>query len=423
MSLRLFGLALVLSLIPVGGHAEEWPGWRGPRGDGTSRETGIPLDWNATNKVLWKVPIPGRGYSSPIVWGDRLFVTTCLEKEQKRVLLCLERTTGKTLWERTVLSAPLEQKHRLNSFASATPATDGKHVYVAFLAYPNMEVACYDFQGNQVWMTSPGQLLSRHGFCSSPVLYKDLVILNGDQDAKAYLVALDRKTGKERWRVDRPNRTRSYCTPILIHTPESPEQTQLVLSGSKCVTGYDADTGKLLWIIDGPTEQYVASLVYHQGVLCMTAGFPEFHLMGIDPEGRGNITHTRYVLWHIPHEENGPKGASYVPSPIAANGLFFVISDRGYLNCLEARTGKRLWMEQLGRRHSASPILLQGQLLLPDDQGFVHVVAPTREFQPIRKIALGDECYASPAVANGRLYFRTLKYLWCMGEEAGATER
>jgi outer membrane protein assembly factor BamB len=417
MTVRSALLPLLCTFWALPLWAEEWPGWRGPRGDGTSGETNVPLKWGKDENVRWKAPIPGVGHSSPVVWGDRVFVTSCLEKDEKRLLLCLGRRDGKVLWERVVLTAKLEHKHKLNSHASATPVTDGKHVWVAFLDYPNMQVACYDFEGNKVWQRSPGTLLSTHGFCSSPVLHKDLLILNGDQDAPAYLVALDKETGAERWRADRPNRTRSYCTPILIRSARKPDVTQLVLSGSKCVTGYDADTGKLLWIVDGPTEQYVASLVFHQGILFLTTGFPEFHLMGINPDGEGNITRTDFVSWHIPHRDNGPKGASYVPSPIAADGRFYVVSDLGYLSCLEAKTGKRLWMERLGRHHSASPVLADGRLYFPDDDGTTWVVKVSDKFEVLAKNALGEECYASPAVSRGQIFLRTLNHLWCIGEK------
>lgn len=426
MKVRMIVLTVALLASTAAVRAEEWPGWRGPRGDGTSAETSVPLTWGKTKNIRWKTPIPGKGHSSPIVWGDRVFVTTCREKQGERVLLCLDRKDGRVLWERVVLTSPLERKHNLNSFASSTPATDGKHVWVAFLAFPKMEVACYDFDGKLIWKRSPGKLLSVHGFCSSPILHKDLVILNGDQDARgkdrAYLVALEKVTGKERWRIDRPNRTRSYCTPILIASKKQPGVTQLVLSGSKCVTGYDADTGKPLWIIDGPTEQYVASLVYHHDILFLTTGFPEYHLMGISPDGHGNITHGKQILWHIPHRDNGPKGASYVPSPIAFGGYFFVVSDLGYLSCLEAKTGKRLWMERLGRHHSASPVLVEGHLLFPADDGTTYVLKAGPTFEVVHKNVLGDECYASPAVAHGELFLRGLHNLYCIGRPERTTK-
>lgn len=409
-------LALVWFAVPL--IAENWPGWRGPRGDGSSHEKNPPLTWNETSNIRWKTSLPGKGHSSPIVWGERVFVTTCLEDKGERVLLCLQRRDGKILWQRVVLTAKLERKHTLNSFASATPVTDGQHVWVAFLAYPDMQVACYDFNGNQVWMRSPGKLLSVHGFCSSPILYKGLVILNGDQDAEAYLVALDKQTGAERWRVDRPNRTRSYCTPILIHTRNKPDVTQLVLSGSRSVTAYDADSGKLLWMIHGPTEQYVASLVFLDDVLFLTTGFPEYHLMGISPEGEGDITRSKYIRWHIPHKINGRDGASYVPSPVAAGGHFYVVSDTGHLSCLEPQTGKRLWKKKLARHVSASPVLADGYLFFVDDDGVTHVLKADGTFSVAHENKLDDEFSASPAISQGQIFLRGLHHLYCIAPDS-----
>lgn len=418
--MRLLPLLLLLPLSFVA--AEDWPSWRGPRLDGTSTAKDIPLTWSTTQNVVWKTEIPGMGYSSPIVSGDRIFLTTN-EGEQKagevgaRALLSLDRESGKILWKREIVSAKNERKHGENSWASSTPCTDGKHVYVAFKADPDMVVACYDFAGNKVWQKSPGKHLSVHGFAASPILHKDLVILNGDQDATAYIVALDKKTGEEKWRADRPKKTRSYCTPFLLQTPARPGVTQLVLSGSKCVTSYDADTGKLLWIIDGPTEQYVASLVYLDETLFLTTGFPEYHLMGINPDGSGNITKSEFIRWHIGNDENGKKGASYVPSPIAANGHFYVVSDVGYLSCLTARTGKRVYMQPLGKHHHASPVKIGEHLLFPDDNGLTHVVKATDKFEVVAKNDLKDPIYASPAVANGQLFLRTTKTLYCIGKQ------
>jgi outer membrane protein assembly factor BamB len=404
------GIVFLLSLAPV--RAEDWPGWRGPRGDGTSAETGLPIRWSATENVAWKVPVPGNGHSSPIVWGDRVFVTTCLPQDQARQLLCLDRRDGKLMWQRTVLTSKLERKHRLNSYASSTPVTDGKHIWVTFLQEPDLVVACYDFDGSLVWCRSPGRFFSMHGFCSSPVLYKNLLIVNGDQDAEAYLVALDKNTGAERWRADRPNRTRSYCAPLLV---EAAGRHQLVLSGSKCVASYDPDTGKQNWIIDGPTEQYVASLVYTDGVLFLTAGFPEYHNMGIRPDGMGNVTRT-HVLWH--EKKTTPRKAAYVPSPIAHGHHFFLVSDLGFASCFEAQTGKRLWMERLGRHHSASPVEAEGRLYFVDDDGTTHVLRAGPTFELLSRNALGEECYASPAVSHGQIFLRTLHNLYCIGQNA-----
>ncbi len=425
---------IALGAVDNGQVGEDWPAWRGPRGDGSSLEKNLPLKWSPTDNIHWKTKIPGIGHSSPVIHGNRIFVTTCLIKEQERVLLCLDRRDGKILWQRTVFTAPLEAKHQLNSFASATPATDGKHVWVTFARvrdrrpsedYPRkpreanyvprdkiseMIVACYTAAGALVWQKSPGQFYSRHGFCTSPILYKDMLILNGDQDAEAYLVALDQRTGEERWRTDRPNRVRSYCAPIIV---DAAGKKQLVLSGSLCVTSYDPDTGKLHWIIDGPTEQYVASLVYTQGVLFLTAGYPDFHNMAIRPDGSGDVTHT-HVAWH---ESKLPaRKASYVPSPIAYDKWFYVVSDLGWLSAFEAKTGKRLFTEQLGRHHSASPVLAEGRLYFPDDDGITWVLKAGPTFEIVARNELGDKCFTSPAISRGQIFVRTVNSLWCIGK-------
>jgi outer membrane protein assembly factor BamB len=419
MNHRLAVITFVLLVLAAPGRAGDWPAWRGPHGDGIADETGVPIRWSKSENIHWKVLIPGKGHSSPIVWGDRVFVSTCLEEVGKRELLCLDRRDGKILWERVVLTAPLEKKHNLNSYASSTPATDGRHVWVSFLAAPEMQVACYDYDGNRIWQKSPGKFFSVHGFCSPPILYKDMVILNGDQDAQAYLVALDKTTGAERWRTDRPNRTRSYCPPLLIDVAG---QKQLVLSGSKCVASYDPDTGKQIWIIDGPTEQYVASLVFTENVLFLTTGFPEYHLMGINPDGQGNVTHTK-VLWHEGGRQ-GARGAAYVPSPIAHGPYFFLVSDRptaadnGMASCLEARTGQRLWMERLGRHHSASPVSAGDYLYFLDDDGQTFVLKAASKFELVSRNHLEEACRASPAIAHGQIFIRALNHLYCIGTPA-----
>ncbi len=401
---------IIPCVVALTGLAADWPAWRGPRGDGTSTDTSAPIRWNQTENVAWRVPIPGKGHSSPIVSGNRIFVTTCVENDGKRMLLCLDRRTGKTLWERVVLTAKLEPKHELNSYASSTPATDGRYVWVSFLSYPHMQIHCYDMDGKLIWHKSPGEFHSRHGFCSPPILYKDLVILNGDQDAEAYIVAFDKATGTERWRIDRPNRTRSYVPPLIIDVAG---KMQLVLSGSKCVAGYDPDTGKQIWIIDGPTEQYVASLVYTEGILCMSAGYPEYHLMGIRPTGVGNVTKTA-IVWHK------RRGAAYVPSPIAHGPYFFVVSDRntsenGMVSCIEAKTGKRIWMERLGRHFSASPVWAGDYLYFLDDDGTTHVLKAGPKFEVVSRNPLGEQSRASPAISQGQIFIRAEKQLYCIG--------
>jgi len=413
-SLTLAAAALAATVLAATAFAEEWPAWRGPRGDGTSTETGVPVSWSATENVVWKTPIPAVGHSSPVVWGDRVFVTTCIEKEEKRMLLAVDRRTGLVLWDRTVLVAPLETKNSLNSHASGTPATDGRHVWVTFQEFPKVQVVCYTVEGQEVWRVSPGELHSVHGFCSSLIPYKDMIILNADQDAqlpkRAYIVALDKATGRERWRIDRPNRVRSYGPPTVF---EAAGKMQMVLSGSECVASYDPDTGAPHWLIDGPTQQFVASLVFTDGLFMMTGGFPSLHILGIRPDGAGNVTDT-HVAWHL----RDRKIVSYVPSPIAAGKHFFVVSDAGQATCLEAQTGKVVWSEKLGSHHSPSPVSAAGNLYFLDDDGTTHVVRAGPTFEKVATNPLGEDCRASPAVSRGQIFIRGWHHLYCIGAAA-----
>jgi hypothetical protein len=380
--------------------------WRGPTLDGHSSESNIPTRWTAAENVLWKVPIPGQGHSSPIVFADRIFLTTCLEKELKRQLLCFSRSDGKLLWQRDVLTAPLEKKNALNGYATATPATDGRYVFVAFLQAPDIQLVCYDMDGNQLWRRSPGKFYSIHGWACGPILYKDMVILNCDQDALAYIVAFDKATGTERWRIDRPNRTRSYCNPLIV---QAAGKMQLVLTGSKCVAAYHPDTGRQHWIIDGPTDQFVATPVYADNTFFITGGYPTLHIMGIRPDGAGNVTNS-HVLWHDTH------GAAYVPSPIAFDKYVVVVSDDGLATCLEARTGKRLWSRQLGTHHRPSPVCADGNLYFLADNGDTFVIKAAPIYQLIATNPLGEDCFASPAISQRQVFIRSTQHLYCIGK-------
>jgi len=381
---------------------DDWPCWRGTTGDGICTETDVPVKWSGNENIAWKTPIPGKGHSSPIVSAGRIFVTSA-DKKNARTLMSLDAKTGEVLWTKTVLKAPPEKINYLNSRASSTPAADGKHVFVTFLNVQEMFVACYDFDGKEIWRKTPGRFTAKHGYCSSLLLYKDLVIVNGDQDAKgkdtAYIVALEKATGKERWRIDRPNRVRSYVPPVVFNAAG---KDQMVLSGSKCTASYDPKTGKRHWIVKGPTEQFVASMVYTDDVFCITGGFPTLHTLGITPKGK--------VLWHKRKE------TSYVPSPIAAGKYFFVVGDKGSISCLTAKTGKVMWTEKLGRHHSSSPVSADGKLYFLDDDGIMHIIEAAPKFKLIRKNVLGEPCRASPAISDGKMFIRGTKNLYCIGK-------
>jgi outer membrane protein assembly factor BamB len=402
-------LILLLSLLagPLAPRAaaDEWPMWRGPKLNGHSDEKNLPTRWSPTENIAWKVPIPGKGHSSPILFGDRVFLTTAIEREQKRMLLCLNRLNGNLLWEKEVLSAPLEQKHSLNNYASATPATDGQRIYVAFLDRPNVRLVCYDMDGNELWRISPGTFRSMHGWAAAPILHKNLVIVNCDQDADGFLAAFDKLTGNEVWRTPRPNRTRSYCVPLIVEAPAGSGKMQMVLTGSKCTAGYDPDTGKEIWLVDGPTEQFVASPVFSEGLFFITGGFPTFHYMGITPAGR--------VVYH---ERTG----AYVPSPIAVGKHVYMVSDDGMGMCIDIATGDRLWSHRLGKHHRPSPVFADGLLYFLSDEGDTFVIKASPKFELISKNSLNEDCFASPAISRGQIFIRTTANLYCIGRQQEA---
>ena len=406
MTLRI--ALLLAALTPISTWAENWPTWRGPRLDGTSSETVFPTNWSATENIRWRTELPGSGHASPIVWNDRIFTVAADADTQERLLLCLNRKDGALLWKQAVIKTRTEGTHRLNSLASSTPATDGERVFATFLDGDQVVVAAYDFAGKQLWLQRPGVFKSVHGFCSTPILHRDKVIVNCDHDGEGYIVALAREDGRELWRIDRPNNTRSYCAPLIR---EMAGRTQMVLSGSKCVASYDPDTGELIWIMDGPTEQFVASLVYNDRakLLFLTAGYPERHILAIRPDGTGNVTET-HIAWRT------KRGAAYVPSPIAVSDYFLLTSDSGVAHCFEAATGKLLWQERLGEQH-ASPVLVNGLVYFVNDDGITHVVRPGPKYELVAKNELGERVFASPAASDGQLFIRGDRSLFCIGQE------
>jgi outer membrane protein assembly factor BamB len=423
--LPLLVVSVVVFSVASPSRAENWPGWRGPRGDGTSLESNVPTRWHGASgeNIAWKAELAGSGHSSPVVWEDRVFLVSCLEQTGERALMCLDRKSGKLLWQQTVVKSPLETKHVKNSYASGTPATDGELVYVAFLEVdgstipaPNVGaprpvtpgqivVAAYDFMGRQRWLARPGSFISAHGFCSSPVLWRELVIINGDHDGDSYIAALNKASGETLWKVGREHKTRSYVTPIIR---DAAGRTQLVFSGSKRIVSLNPRDGSCHWFIEGPTEQFVASMVFDGQRFFMTAGFPTYHVMAIRPDGAGDVTDT-HVAWHV------TTAKCYVPSPVLVGDCLIVADDRGTANCFDTASGERHWQARLGKSYSTSLAAAGGLAYLVADDGITKVIKPGKELEVVAENELGEYCFASPALSQGHIYLRGEKLLYCIG--------
>jgi hypothetical protein len=386
--------------------AEHWPGWRGPRGDGTCLEQNVPTNWDPTN-ALWKTGLPGTGHASPIVWGHRVFTVTAEPATQERMLLCLDRASGKLLWRQTVVQGPLEKLHKENSHASGTPATDGDRVFVTFRVGDEIVVAAHDFaSGKQLWLVRPGTHKGEWGFSNEPVLFQDKVIVDGDSKGDSFLVALSRADGKTLWRRPRTRKGISYSAPLIR---EVAGRIQLIQCGDRCVTGFDPSTGEQLWTVDGPSEEFVASPVYSEkaGLVFVSSSWPKQVLLAIRPDGRGNVTQT-HVAWR------DTKGAPYVPSLIVAGDFLLSVNNSGVAFCYEAATGAVLWQEKLGRTH-ASPVLVGGLVFLINDDGDVNVIKPGPQLERVAQFQLGEGCYASPAISDGQVFLRGFRHLFCIG--------
>lgn len=386
--------------------AEPWPGWRGPYGDGSCVEKDIPTDWNPA-QATWKTKLPGKGHASPIVWGHRVVTVTALPDTQERVLLCLDRNTGRILWQETVVKGPLQKLHRENSYASNTPVTDGKQVYVVFRVGDRIWVAAHDLvTGAQIWKVTPGTHEGGWGFSNTPALYRDKVIIDGDGKKDSFLVALNRANGETAWRLDRKQKGISYSAPFIRKLGGC---VQLIQCGDRGVSSYDPDTGEQLWTVDGPSEEFVATPAYSErtGLLYISSSWPKTVLQAIRPDGRGNVTDT-HVVW------SDRKGAPYIPSLMVVDDFLLSVNKTGTAFCYDAATGEVFWQEKLGRHH-ASPVLINGVAYFINDKGQVHGIRPGKKYEAVATCALGEPCYASPAISDGQVFIRGFEHLLCFG--------
>jgi len=409
-TLTLFASADSVSLIPVDGEgAKYWTRWRGPSGQGQVAGTGYTDSWSPTTNIKWKVPVPGRGHSSPIVWKDHLFLTTADDTGLKISLVAYRRSTGTLLWQAGVPASHVEHVYGKNSHASATPTTDGQRVYASFGTHG---LAAFDFSGKLVWHQKLGDVNNYHGSAGSPVLYKDRLFLYQDHDGsgtlKSFVAAFDTKTGNVVWKRDRIESV-GWGTPIVISAGDHDE---LIVSSQRRVYAYDPATGADLWTVRGNTFEVIPTPVVGHGLVFCSSGRAG-PTMAIRPGGKGDVTAT-HVAW------TSPKGSPFVPSAIIHGELLYMINDmQSILTVLDAKSGTPIYQGRLGEAtregFSSSPVAIGEKLFFTNDRGQTFVVQAGPEFKLLHVNELGATVLASPALVDGIWYWRTDRELIAVG--------
>jgi outer membrane protein assembly factor BamB len=394
-------LLLLLSSVTIG--AEDWPQFRGPTGQGHSSESDLPFEWSETRNVVWKIPVPGRGWSSPVVAAGRIWLTTSVEDREPASLraLAYDAVTGRELVNVEVFQHRIGTYLNLkNSYASPTPIVEGDQVFVHFGAFGT---AALTTAGEIIWKTRlPYE--SQHGNGGSPTLYKDLLIISCDGADQAYVIALERNTGKVRWKTSRRNPwDQAYSTPLVIRVGD---MDQIISVGAYRVTTYDPDSGKEIWRVDYKDGfSNVPRPVYGHGLVYIATGFQEPSLLAILVGGSGNVTQT-HVAWQL------QRAAPHTPSPLLVGNELYVVSDLGVATCLNAVTGQTYWIQRLGGNYSASPLYADGRIYFQSEEGVATVIAPGREFQRLARNFLDEATLASIAVSNGSLFIRAESHLY-----------
>ncbi len=403
---------VVFTCVSGLGAESNWPHWRGPSWDGHTSETELPVHWDA-KAVVWKTPLKGRGQSSPVVWGERIFLTTALENGKQRVVFCLERKSGKLLWEHVAWTGAPEKVHPMNDWATATCATDGEHV-VAFFGRGGLH--CYRVDGKPLWSRDLGTFEGPWGTSASPVIVGGLVIQNCDAEKEAYLVGIDVRSGKTVWRTPRDVPEKGgWSTPMLV---KAGSRDEIVLNGAKVVTAYDPATGEVLWSCKSFNGRGEPTATPGAGLVFMINGLAG-DIYAIRPGGTGDVTKSQ-MAWHTPR-----KGGRDQPSPILVGKCLIVADMKGLATGYDPATGKVLWQERLDGTFSSSPIAAGGRAYFQNDNGVTYVLDPTTPTKVLARNTLGsasDELFrASLTPSAGQLLVRSQTNLYCIGNAAGKT--
>jgi len=416
MNSRILIGAVLLPLVSLAAMAEDWPGWRGPTYQGISTEKNVPTRWSATENVAWKTPIAGQGWSSPIVFGDRVFVTATSPDGVKCHVICLDRVRGSILWDKEAFAQTPKNKAEKNSYATSTPCTDGRRVYAVF---GDGSFVALDYDGQVVWLNREQKFYSQHGLGTSPILYGDLLLMARDGSSegvdkklgwqkpwdKGVLLALDKETGKIRWQG---SRGRSRIAHVVPNVLRDGDQVQIVSGAGDVVQGFDPATGRRLWSVKSEGEGVVPSIVVGGGLVFATSGFGAPTIRAIRP-GITADPASAGIVWEW------KKAVPMIPSFVYAEGLLFTINESGVAQCFDPPTGKLLWQQRIGGQHSASPICADGLVYLLSESGDSTIIEAARQYEQVAKNSLGEKCQASYAVSRGQIFIRTERNLYCIG--------
>jgi outer membrane protein assembly factor BamB len=431
--------------MPFAAFAGDWPQWRGPSSNAISDESGLPTSWGEKEHIKWRVSLAGVGVSSPVIWGDRVFVTSQVgvvpvaqgqqpllarddqalsqqeypigSRQSKEgdskgdVVLVVEafrKSDGTRLWEYKIkATGKFPQLHEKHNLATPTPVTDGKMLYAWF---GNGQVQALDMNGHLVWSRHLGleysSFITPWGHGSSPTLYKDMLILLCDHSESSYILALDKATGKERWKVDRGKGRISHSTPLVIHTPTRDE---LIINSSERIDALNPNNGELLWYEGSQRQTPIPTPVFHNGVIYLSRGYRNSDFLAIRPGGKGDVTETN-VLWRA------PSGASYVPSILYYEGLLYVTNEVGIVTCADAETGKTVWRQRLGGIFFGSPVAGDGKVYMVSETGVTYVLRAGRTADILAKNELNERILSSPAISDRHLFLRSDGTLFCVGD-------
>ena len=386
---------------------EPWANWRGPGQNGVSGDAQGPLRWSESTGIRWKTPLSGSGIASPIVFGDAVVTTTAEGARQNELhVVSFDRYTGAVRWDRRLWGTAPTLFHATKSgMASPTPATDGKHLYAFF---GTGDLFCLELDGRLRWQRSLaeeyGSFENRFGHTSSPVLDGELLIVQCDHYGASYLLAVDKRTGANRWKVDRPGVWHSWSSPQINSTDGHRE---LLVCSSEAIEAFDVRDGLPRWKVRGLQRECIPTAVVGLGRVFAVSG-PKGKTFSIRPGGLGDVTDT-HVDWVV------ARGGPFVPSPILVGDQLYLVDDQGIATCLEARTGKRVWQKRLPGEYTVSPVAAGDRIYFINDAGDTTVVkAFTRQFEELARNSLGEPVYASPALTGGRLYLRGAKHLYCV---------